>query len=221
MFLSRLSKRAAAVLLVAAAGLGPASAQPDRRGETQTVTVTLPQFIVQAVSFKAIDETGWDWTGSDEVHAVFADFNPINERATSEYDHVNAGETIAFIADDQCISPLPDCSHGSDRVRFAVALWEADVDLGFSGIFGLDKPDQIGAHDMYETGIDSGDDLIGRAQVAFSRIQLLGTLPNVGDVVERQLTLTGGAGDYRFNYRITRLPDVRKTVVIPRPPRQP
>ena len=105
-----------------------------------------------------------------------------------------------------------------------VRVRSAELDhepLLLSVVFGLDKPDQIGAHDMYETGIDSGDDLIGRAQVAFSRIQLLGTLPNVGDVVERQLTLTGGAGDYRLNYRITRLPDVRKTVVIPRPPRQP
>ena len=218
---TRLSKLAAAVLLAAAAGVGPASAQPERRGETQTLTITLPQFMVQAVSFKALDETGWDWTGSDEVHAVFADFNPIDERSTSEYDHVNAGETIAFIAADQCISPLPDCSHGRDRVRFAVALWEADVDLGFSGIFGLDKPDHIGAHDMYETGIDNSDDLIGRAQVDFSRIEILGTLPNVGDVVERQIKLKGGAGDYRFNYRITRLPDVSKTVVIPVPPREP
>ncbi|MEO7654621.1 MAG: hypothetical protein ABIS23_02920 [Sphingomicrobium sp.] len=216
---TRRSKFAAAVLLAATAGLGPASAQPERRDETRTLTITLPQFVVHAVSFKAIDETGWDWTGSDEVHAVFADFSPIDERPTSEYDHVNAGETIAFIADDQCISPLPDCSRGRDRVRFGIALWESDFD--FPSIVDLDEPDLIGAHDLYESGIDSGDDLIGRVQVGFSRIQLLGTLPNVGDVVERQIRPTGGAGSYRFTYRITRLPDVRKTVVIPVPPREP
>ncbi len=219
MSLSRRSKLFAAALLAAVAGLGPASAQPVRRDETQTITITLPQFVVHAVSFKAIDETGWDVLGSDEVHAVFADFNPIEERATSEYDHVNAGETIAFIADDQCISPLPDCSRGRERVRFAVALWESDIE--FPSIVDLEEPDLIGAHDVYESGIDPGDDLIGRVQVAFSRNQLLGTLPNVGDTVERQVQPTGGAGSYRFNYRITRLPDVRKTVVITPPPRQP
>lgn len=213
--------RLAAALPLAALAAAPASAQPDRRDDRQVITITVPQFVVHAVSFTADDETGWDWTGSDEVHAVFADFNPINERATSEYDHVNAGETIAFIAPDQCISPQPNCLGGTGQVRFSVALWEADADIGWSGIFGVEKPDLIGAHDMYETGIDSGDDLIGRAELGFSKTQLLGTLPNVGDVVERQVALHGGAGSYRFIYRITRLPNVRRTIIVPGPRREP
>ncbi len=211
----------AAALSLAALGGAPATAQPERREEPRYITITLPQFVVHAVSFTADDETGYDWAGSDEVHAAFADFNPVSETATSEYDHVNAGETIAFIAPDQCISPLPDCSRGRDRVRFSVALWEADANLGMSGLFGLQKPSRIGRHDMYDTGIHIGDDLIGRASVGFSRQQLLGTLPTVGHSFERQVALHGGEGSYRFNYRVTRLPDVRKRVIVGGPTREP
>jgi hypothetical protein len=32
-----------------------------------TDTVLGPRFVVKAVSFEALDETSWDWTGSDEV----------------------------------------------------------------------------------------------------------------------------------------------------------
>lgn len=221
--MSRPARLAAALLLASLAATAPASAQPDRRGDDgRVIIITVPQFVVHAVSFTAVDETGYfDWTGSDEVHAVFADFNPIEERATSEYDHVNTGETIAFIAADQCISPLPNCSAGREFVQFKVALWEADDDIGLSGLLGLEKPNLAGAHDMYDTGIDTGDDLIGRASVGWTRTQLLGTLPNIGDTVERQIKLHGGDGDYRFNYRITRLPNVRKRVVIPVPTREP
>ena len=154
---------------------------------------------------------------------MFADFNPINERATKEYDNVDSGETVAFIAADRCITPLPDCSAGRETVQFMVSLWEGDADIGFTGIFGLTPPNRAGAHDMYEDGPGSGSDLIGRTSVGWSRLQLLGTLPNVGDTVERQVQLQGGTDNstYRFNYRITRLPDVRKRVVIPVPPREP
>lgn len=220
----RPAKLAAALMVAALAAIEPAPAQPGREiDDGRVVIVTVPQFVAHAESFYAADETGrTDW-GSDEVRAVFADFNPINERATREYDNVDTGETIAFIAADRCITPLPDCSVGRETVQFMVSLWEIDADVGFSGIFGLDKPDHIGSHDMYETGPDSGSDLIGRASVGWSRLQLLGTLPNIGDTVERQVQLHGSEdrASYRFNYRITRLPDVRKRVVIPVPTREP
>jgi hypothetical protein len=205
------------------AAITPSTAQPDPRDAGRVVIVMVPQFMVEAETFHAADETGrTDW-GSDEVHAVFADFDPIEERATKEYDNVDTGETIAFIPADRCVSPLPNCVGGKDSVRFKVSLWEADANVGLSGILGLDKPDLIGAHDMDETGIDNGDDLIGRYQVILSTAQLLVVMPNVGDALERQVLLHSGTdrASYRFNYRVTRLPDVRRRVVIPVPTREP
>ena len=209
-----------AAALAAAALAASAPAQPDRRDDVRVIFITVPQFVAHAESFHAVDETGYfDWTGSDEVRAVFADFNPINERATGEYDNVDTGDTVAFIAADRCITPQPDCSGGRETVQFMVSLWDDDWTL--TDLSGLAEPQLIGAHDMYETGPGSGADLLGKASVGWPRLQLLGTLPNVGDTVERQVRLNGGDGDYRFNYRITRRPDVRKRVVIPVPPREP
>ena len=206
--------------LAIAALAASAPAQPGRDAG-RVVIVTVPQFVAHADSFHADDETGrTDW-GSDEVRAVFADFNPINERATREYDNVDSGETVAFIAADRCITPLPNCLEGRETVQFMVSLWEGDWNL--SDVHGLVEPELAGAHDMYEDGPGSGADLIGRRSVGWSRLNLLGTLPNVGDVVERTVLLHGGTDNstYRFTYRITRLPDVRKRVVIPVPPREP
>jgi hypothetical protein len=213
--LTRSSKLAASLSLAVLAALAPAGAQPDRRGDDgRVITVTFPQFVVHAVGFRAVDETGWDWAGSDEVHWVFADWNPFDERATTVYGDIDTGDTRTFRSIDRCIAPLPDCSRGVSRVHFAVAAWEKDPDVGLAGLFGLKKPRRANSHDFYETGISSGDDLIGRAEVGFSQQTLLGTLPNVGDVVEREIHPTGGSGSYRFTYRITRLPDVRKEIVI-------
>lgn len=219
----RPAKLAAAIILTASAAAAPA--QPDRRevDDGRVIIVTVPQFVAHAESFHAVDESGRTDVGSDEVRAVFADFNPINERATGEYEDVDTGETVAFIAADRCITPLPDCSTGRETVQFMVSLWDEDPAIGFAAIFGLEEPDLIGAHDMYEDGPGAGSDLLGRASIGWSRTQLLGTLPNVGDTVERQVQLHGSTdrASYRFNYRITRLPNVRKRVVIPIPPREP
>ena len=219
--LSRSSKLAKTLFLTALFAVSPAAAQPDRPDDGRVVTMTFPQFVVHAVRFRAVDETGWDWTGSDEVHWVFADWDPFDERRTTVYGDVDTGDSRTFRAADRCIAPQPDCSRGVSRVRFAVAAWEKDPDVGFSGLFGLQKPRRENSHDMYETGISNGDDLIGRVEVGFSQQQLLGTLPNVGDAVEREVQPTGGSGSYRFTYRITRLPDIRRNVVIgpPRPQR--
>jgi hypothetical protein len=75
---------AAALLLAALTVAGPAPAQPDRRGnEVRVIYITVPQFVAHADGFTAVDESGsYDWTGSDEVRAVFADFT--DQRAHDE-----------------------------------------------------------------------------------------------------------------------------------------
>lgn len=205
----------------ALAGIVPAPAQPGREVDGgRVVVITVPQFVVEAVGFRAVDETGIDWPGSDEVHWVFAGWDPFDERATTVYGDVDSGDKRNFRAVDRCIAPQPDCSRGSSTVRFAVAAWEKDPNVGFAGLFGLQKPRRYNSHDMYDSGISIGDDFIGRIDIGFSRQQLLGTLATVGDVVEREIRPVGGAGSYRLTYRIRRLANIRREVVIA-PPRRP
>ena len=196
------------MMLLAADG----ATQPVRHEEGQVVTITVPQFVVQAISFTALDETGWDWTGSDEVHAVFVDLASGREVTSPIFEDVNAGETISFGDGGLCIAPQPGCSPGASRLYFAVALWEKDFSVPewITGCY----PTIIGRHPLYDGGICPGDDLIGRFELSFSRIELLGEMPEVGGSIERKAKPLGGAGSYRVNYRITRQPDVRKNIVI-------
>lgn len=196
--------------LAAAQPAGAATAPAHRPGD---IVISSPRFVATAVGFKANDETGWDWAGSDEVHAVFADFNPVDEHATTIFGDVDSGESRMFSASQNCMAPQPACDHGAPSLHFAVALWEAD--WSFSGdLWGLDKPSRAHSHDMYETGISTGDDLIGRAELTYSQAQLEALVPVVGGHIDVMVKPTGGSGSYQFTYRITRLANVERTIVI-------
>lgn len=194
--------------IVATIGATSAVAQP-LPGREEAIT-RVPQFVVHAVKFQVVDETGWDWTGSDEVHAVFVDFNANKERATSVYAESDAGDTVEFRDQDRCIAPQPNCN-GAASLSFGVAFWEKDWTPA-QGITGC-NPSLVTGHPWYNRGICPGDDLIGRATVAFSPLQLLSSLPSVGHTIERAVTLSGGSGLYTFTYRITRLPDIERPIV--------
>jgi hypothetical protein len=185
--------------------------QPRRPPDTAIVTI--PQFVATAINFKALDETGWDWTGSDEVEAVFADFNKDSERWTPAYEDVDSGETKNFSAADQCIAPQPDCSRGTTNFDFGIALWERDKpSWPFSGsdfCYGT-----VGGIYFYNKGVCSGDDLIGRVEVTHSQADLVAALPTVGQTADFTVRPSGGDGSYTVTYRITRLPNVRRLVAI-------
>ena len=208
----------ASVAALAAGIASPAQAQP-RDGSTQTVTITFPQFVAQAVSFKALDETGLDWPGSDEVYAVFADFSPVSERVSATFGDVDAGEIKKFSASDRCIAPLPACASGRSALHFGIALWEDDPALLPYSEF---CPGALaGTHMRYEDGLCPTDDLIGRVEVKLDRAQLVAALPTVGGTANYTVKPSGDSGSYEVTYRITRLADVRRTIVIRDPPRRP
>lgn len=184
------------------------------------IIILIPQFTAEAVSFRAIDESGWDW-GSDEVYAVFSDGTP-DDLITSTYGDVDTGETRSFGPQERCIAPRPKCDRGiSEVLHFEVAFFEEDS-----------TPPRFchgiapGTHQELHSGkCAPDDDLIGRQSVLFSREELLTALPNVGDFIERKLILGGPCGyqtgplcgtgwltptgpEYELTYRIRRLPDV-------------
>lgn len=66
---------------------------------------TTPLFTAKLASFHAIDESGVDWLGSDEVYAGMADLTgPSPSFAwTSTHDSVDSGDTKHIMASEQCI----------------------------------------------------------------------------------------------------------------------
>lgn len=78
------------------------------------------EFTAEAVSFRAIDESGWDRPGSDEVLTE----GPNN--LITWYDDVDPGETRTFGPQERCITPRSKCDvHGVSRIlRFEVAFFE-------------------------------------------------------------------------------------------------
>jgi hypothetical protein len=207
--------------LVAAATL-PAATQVTRvRGpaalQGQEITFTSPQFVVQALWFKSNDETNWAWMGSDEVYAIFSDMDPLHyDRATSVYGNVDEGDLVNFKSSDTCVAPQEKCDRGMPQLNVRFAFWEQDPTLASAFCPG----DFEGSHNRLNEGLCGHDDLIGRGSIIHSTDELTAMLPAVGDA--REFTaIMSNAGKYRFRYKITRLPDAERSIVIHLPPLDP
>lgn len=99
-----------------------------------------PRFIVEAVSFKAVDESGWtDWT-NDEVFAIFRSGQ--HTMVTRLWGSVDSGETELFPTAQNCILPAVDTDGVNGRwacapegvqgpFGFTVTLYEKDPDLSY------------------------------------------------------------------------------------------
>ena len=215
-----------------AVGLQPAV--PQSRGrpaplalrEGQEITFTSPQFVVHALWFKANDETNWAWMGSDEVYAVWSDLQPDHaDYPTSNYNDVDEGDTVQFRPGDRCMAPQGrvdapyprrGCQGGLPELNLRYSFWEKDgpypAGLEFCpGSFP-------GDHHTLQNGKCDSDDLIGWGAIVHDRNELLAMLPNVGDSREFTRVMDKDAGKYRFRYRITRLANAERTIVIHLPP---
>jgi hypothetical protein len=191
-----------------------------------------PGFKLEALSFKAIHETGRNWPGSDEVYVTI--HVPGHAATISKiFGDVDAGETHRFPVDQSCIYPIaglngPTVLHGHfgatwtcdsfgaavpDRFSFTVVLREKDspcpppplgcFEPGFSPVPG-GEPGPI--HDV--------DDLIGRREVVYSKEELI-ALHRGQELVESvrlsppcpvgQDVCDASDTDYQFTWRITRI----------------
>ena len=172
---------------------------------------------IEAVGFKALDETGIDALGSDEV--IVVTFDAKGYTTSREIGDIDSGDTHTFDPAKSCMLPVRpgDVVLGETSVcddigepaplKVRIELWEQDIDLlGFSlGFFG-----------------EPQDDFIGLAQFDFSAQQLEAMLPNVGDEHIETVKLEACRGpapcdatfspDYTFTVRITRVSDG-----VPRP----
>ena len=88
---------AAGVMMMTA---GTAAAIP----RSQQVPNGEPRYAVSVVSFRALDESGYDWSGSDEVFGIFASTRG-HPTATSVHGDVDSGDLVDFTALERCLAP--------------------------------------------------------------------------------------------------------------------
>jgi hypothetical protein len=182
---------------------------------------------IEAVSFKALDETGVDWWGADEVKVETRDAK--GWTVSNEIDNIDSGDTHHFDPAKSCIvsvrpgvvvlgkSSICDEAGEPAPLWFEVEMWEKDWSpFGFCVVLGPDA----GKHAGDSCGHDGGDDFIGRERLDFPAADLEAALPNVGDTVVESVLLFPRCdpgfvcdvtwdGRYRFTYRVTRLRDQR------------
>jgi hypothetical protein len=188
------------------------------------------RYKIEAVRFKALDETGIDWWGSDEV--MVGTFDAKGDTVSDEFGDVDSGDTRRFAPAKSCIvavrpgeavlnkTSVCDDAGEPAPLGFEVEFWEKDVigyPTGFCATVERQPPYHYAPHCLDD---GNGDDLIGRRQLDFTMQELEAALPNVGDeyieTVKLKLSscpegnVCGGTffTDYNFTYRITRLPDV-------------
>lgn len=181
-----------------------------------------PRFIVQAVGYRAENETGADWTGSDEIYGIFFDSGRNIRVRTRTRGDVDTGETRDFDANQSCITPIDVLTRNSRGQPSTWACDDAGVRAPFSVHFSLYENDEelldrrgLGCWNGSDPAVrpDCEDDMIVNAVVMFTERNLLASLPNVGASEGRTVTTRG----YRFTYRITRVQN--EPIVLP--PRRP
>ncbi len=245
---------AAMLLGVTAAGVGPASGQrggdatsvgnpsgggstaPIERSTTKRPTPVqppvggtydlVPMFQVEALGFTAIDESGVDVLGSDEIWAMWSSQGKV--AATQVFDDVDTGESRSFHVYQSCIYPMAidvgidgrngdgwTCVDGGapGPVEFEVEFYEDDVDTPLPpSCFSLYPADKFGP--------ECADDWLGTARHSMSTADLLAVLPTPGSTKTYRSVAHGCDPDvicangvfgavYEIEFRITRMADKR------------
>ncbi len=183
------------------------------------------RYKIEAMHFKARDESGIDWWGSDEVMIETRDAK--GWTVSDEFGDVDSGETHKVDPARSCIIAVRPgivvlgktsvCNDVGEPAPlwFEVEFWEKDIPFpfGFTNfVCGTVVEEHSGPHCVRK----DGDDFIGHARIDLTQQDLDLALPHVGDEYIETVVLDpcpgaqcAGFADYSFTYRITRLPDVR------------
>jgi hypothetical protein len=233
--------RTTAAALIAAGTLAATSATADARpyvptpsgdtGQTMAgdvgpavggavITTRIPQYRLEARSFTAVDESGWDWTGSDEPVLVFSwsDGTQIHTWESPKFDDVDSGET--FSLGNQCLLPPALCATGapapmwmtvqvheidggytygelSQTTKDAIIYGAAAAGYGLGALLG--DPSTGATVGKYVAGYLLrlfGDDVIGSINLTYNEWDFTSVLPNVGSTYSESVMISGYGGDF-------------------------
>ncbi len=181
-----------------------------------------PMFMVEALGFTAVDETGWDWLGSDEIYAVWHSNAIVS---TKIVDDVDSGESSDFHQLQSCINPIAGNEIIIDGRYGGVGSGWVCKDEGGPGpikfsVFFFDDDHPL-AHFPYcfsgSLVTDCEDTFVGKYIGTWSNEELRDGWPAPGTVQNFTVRLDPCEGpdvcgeedfpDYDFHFRITRMAD--------------
>jgi hypothetical protein len=197
-------------------------------GLTSPTCPTQPRYKVKAVSFHAVDESGIDWTGSDEPFGVFSGAGPTGQTVTTKshvFGDIDTGDTGYFGAAEGCM--YISCVGGAAPfgMGFSIQLWEHDLGeipqiltetaLAFQKAGGL--IDEYTAQTWLAkalTCVGDGlnwvlaqiwaDDLIGSNTYTYTPAYLASRLPAAGGSFDDTRYYTDGDAVYTLTVQVTR-----------------
>jgi hypothetical protein len=190
-----------------------------------------PRYVLQAISFHAIDESGYDWLGSDEIFALFDEGS--NLAVTSVFDDVDTGDTRQFGVTERCITPIAALVPGTDdgdhkwsgesgdQWRCAEQGRPGPIDVRVQ-LYEEDSPWQFWNWGCFFRGagippLGCSDQRIGEQHLVFSEAELAAAMPTVGSTHTEsvefggycpgQAACTATGPWYSVTYRLTRFAD--------------
>jgi hypothetical protein len=174
------------------------------------------RYIVRITKFDCVDESGVDWTGSDEPVWVFTAKQDNSQARTtrSKEFSVDSGDTRRFETDGSrnVIWPKPRASEGAlGPISLSIQLWEIDhgdpeniakkTELAFNAagvIPGLQWVREAPPIVRDQIANLFADDLMGSRTLFFSKATLARRLPRVGDRYVGKYRFGGNSGDLPF-----------------------
>lgn len=187
-----------------------------------------PMYKLEALGFTAVDETGWDWAGSDEIYAVWRSYSPLGSNtqvSTKIVDDVDSGDHIDFHPLQSCIYPIAgnelfiDGRYGGEGSGWVCRDEGGPGPVGFTvNLFDEDN----GAIKLpycfdLTPGTDCWDSFVGKYNHTWSIQELRDGWLTPGTVKNITVRLNPCEGpaicgdddfpDYDFHFRITRMPD--------------
>jgi len=196
------SSRAQRMLLItlAAALLAPLLLvwAPDQAGGQ-----SLPgRYEFRALSFRAIDETGADWAGSDEIYLKTWDHTRNSygsgHNRTSTYSGVDTGESRTIKSTEQCIAAtqaIVDKNSNGNLNGSQGDTWTCKS--GNPGIGTIDATVKLYEQETF------GDQTLGTKHIKLSAPELAQLMPNKGDFNVRTERFTNN-GTYDVVFVIQR-----------------
>jgi hypothetical protein len=192
------------------------------------VTPPNPKYTIKAISFHCNDETGWDWSGSDEPYWIFGSLGSGTAVTTRSkvFGDVDTGDSRTFDANEGCIwgqnclpQDFPDGEIGS-----LVSLWEHDygdptkiqagVAAAFAAAAGILAATGVAA---WIAAVVAGvgaiiqwllgfldDDHIADQTFVFTRQTVVDQLTKVGQSFDLTRRFTDGDGDYTLRIHVAR-----------------
>ncbi len=193
---------------------------PDSPWSQPAFRNAAPTFTVSADGFTAVDESGVDFAGSDEVFSTWSSGRSL--MGTRVFGDVDSGESREYHDLQSCILPLAPRSFVDGRTAEGWRCIDGGATGPISFSVNLYEHDRISFPMCFNGGTgpqpDCADDWLGGYTGTWETAELVSMLPHAGSTQQMTVRLIAcepgtvcGVGlwdaDYDFHFTITRLAD--------------